>query len=225
MAETKRAAAERVATPRTGGQPAQDNFKNLSNAIGARVKITTSASPSQTLEGTLYTACPTFNVVAINTAPAPPNSSSSATAEPGDYHVIPISKIQSVHVVSLAENKDGFATALPPIGKVDVAKLKEREQQRIKKLKDEQAKQGKGVTPEAQALFNALDRMYAARWHGTDIIVDESVIITAPYTVDTCKAPKEKQGALAHIRKVVEGEKRKFADRSRGASPLPRKGG
>lgn len=36
MAETKRATAERVATPRTGGQPVADTLKNLSNAIGAR---------------------------------------------------------------------------------------------------------------------------------------------------------------------------------------------
>ncbi|PSK56853.1 Protein LSM12 A [Elsinoe australis] len=225
MAETKRATAERVATPRTGGQPVADTLKNFSNAIGARVKLTTSAAPSQTLEGILFTACPIFNVVAINTAPAPPNPTSAAFAEPGNYHVIPISTIQSFQVLSLVENKDGFATALPPIGKLDTAKLKEREQQRVKKLKEEEAKKGKGVTAEAQALFNALDRMYAARWHGTDIIVDDSVIISAPYTVDTCKAPKEKQSALAYIRKIVEGEKRKFADRSRGASPMPRKGG
>ncbi|KAG8623029.1 hypothetical protein KVT40_008005 [Elsinoe batatas] len=225
MAETKRASAERVATPRTGGQPAGEVLKNLSNAIGARIKLTTSANPPQNLEGTLFTACPIFNVVAINTAPVPPNPSSTNNAEPGDYHVIPISRIQNFQVLSLAENKDGFATALPAIGKVDTAKLKEREKQRIAKIKNEEAKKGKGVTAEAQALFNALDRMYAARWHDTDIIVDDSVIISAPYTAETCKAPREKQGALTQIRKVVEGEKRKFADRSRGASPLPRKGG
>lgn len=128
--------------------------------FGNSVKLTTSAAPSQTLEGTLFTACPIFNVVAINTAPAPPNPTSAAFAEPGDYHVIPISTIQSFQILSLVENKDGFANALPAIGKLDTAKLKEREQQRVKKLKEEEAKKGKGVTAEAQALFNALDRMY-----------------------------------------------------------------
>ncbi|KAF4548950.1 Anticodon-binding domain-containing protein [Elsinoe fawcettii] len=225
MAETKRASAERIATPRTGTQQGGDVLKNLSSAIGARVKITTSSNPSQNLEGTLFTACPIFNVVAINTGPAPPNPSSATIADPGDYHVIPISRIQSFQVISLAEKRDGFSTALPAIGKVDTAKLKERERQRVAKLKDEEAKKGKGVTAEAQALFNALDRMYTVRWHDTDIIVDDAVIISAPYTADTCKAPRDKQGALTQIRKVVEGEKRKFADRSRGASPLPRKGG
>lgn len=227
MAESKKpAAGDRVATPRAGGQSTTETLKILSNAIGARIKITTASDPAQTYEGTLFTACPIFNVVAINTAPAPPNPASNPANAPGDYHIIPISRIQNVQVISLssqASAKDGWANVLPAIGKVDTGKLKEREKQRILKLKQEESKRGKGVTPEAQALFNAMDRMYAARWHGTDIIVDDAVIISSPYTAESCKAPKGKEQSLAHIRRVVEGEKRKIA--SRGVSPMPRKGG
>ena len=49
-----------------------------------------------------------------------------------------------------------------------------------------------------------------------------------PYTAEACRAPREKTQVLTQIRKVVEGERRKMADRARGgASPLPavRKGG
>ncbi|KAF2157897.1 hypothetical protein K461DRAFT_317920 [Myriangium duriaei CBS 260.36] len=222
MAETK----SRVATPRASGQPAADTLKTLSTAIGARISITTASNPSQSYEGTLFTACPIFNVVAINTAPAPPNPTSNPANTPGDYHIIPISRIQHVQVLSLpaqTSGKDGWASALPAIGKVDTARLREREEQRIAKLKQEESKRGKGVTAEAQALFNAMDRMYAARWHDTDIIVDDAVIISAPYTADSCRAPKGKEQSLAHIRRVVEGERKKIA--SRGASPMPRKGG
>lgn len=227
MAESKKSAAgDRVATPRTGGQPNSDTLKTLSSAIGARIKVTTAVSPAQTFEGTLFTACPVLNVVAINTAQPPPNPASNPANAPGDYHIIPISRIQNVQVISQPEQpsgKDGWANALPAIGKVDTVRLREREQHRIAKIKQEETKRGKGVTAEAQALFNAMDRMYAARWHGTDIIIDDAVIISSPYAAENCKAPKGKEQSLAHIRRVVEGERKKIA--SRGPSPMPRKGG
>lgn len=125
---------------------------------GRRIKVTTSSTPPQTFEGTLFTACPILNVVAINTA----LNAKPAANTPGDYRIVPISAISNVQVVSLAEQtpgKTGWAHAQPPIGKVDTAKLREREEQRIRKLKADESKRGRGVTAEAQALFNAMDRM------------------------------------------------------------------
>lgn len=93
-------------------------------------------------------------------APAPPNPSSSA---PGDYTIIPLSRVTSVQVLSLAgAGKDGFSAAQPAISKVDTARLKEREEQRVRKLHAEESKRGKGVTAEGQAIFDALDRMCVA---------------------------------------------------------------
>jgi len=81
---------------------------------------------------------------------------------------------------------------------------------------------------------------YETRWHNQEIIVADAVIVGPPYTAEACKAPKEKAQVLAQIRKVVEGERRKIAERARtgasgaggsggseGTSPAPgqRKGG
>lgn len=220
-----------------------------------RIKVTTVAPHSQTLEGTLFTACTQLNVVAINTTPAPPNPSTTLANQPGDYHIIPFKHISSFQILSLAanENADGasWAGAQPPISRIDTKKLREREEAKIKKLKDEERKRGKGVSKEGQAIYDALDRMYVTyishtlldqrervvakkkhryptRWHEKNIVVNDAVIISPPYGVEDCKAPKEKATSLAMIKRVLEGERRKLAARAAGTGtpPVgPRKGG
>ena len=71
------------------------------------------------------------------------------------------------------------------------------------------------------------------RWADTQIVVNDSVLIQAPYTLDSIKAPADKHQAKAHVRKVVEA----FYQRKKGASAggaarapvavpnAPRKGG
>lgn len=127
------------------------------------MKLTTIAPRSQSYEGTLFTACTILNVVAIST----PTSASSGASQASDYHIIPVSRVQTFQVVSLtasdwsAENNERtFATASPAIAPVDTKRLKEREDARIRKLKDEEANKGRGVTKEGQAIFDALRRVY-----------------------------------------------------------------
>lgn len=120
--------------------------------------MTTTAPSSIVLEGTLFTACPILNVIAINTRNPPPNPTSSVANQPGDYHLIPISKIHNFQIVSLAA-ESGFADAQPGIGPVDTKRLKDRLDARVAKLKEEEKSRGKGVTREAQAIFDAFKRM------------------------------------------------------------------
>ena len=127
-------------------------------SFAASVKITTTAPHSQTYEGTLFTACATLNIVAINTRPPPANASSEdVAAQSGDYHMVLPSRIQSVQI--LDRSKGSTASAAPPLGKVDMKRLKEREQARITKLKEEENNRGKGVTKEAQSIYDSLKRM------------------------------------------------------------------
>jgi hypothetical protein len=112
------------------------------------IKLTTAAPQSQTFEGTLFTACPILNVVAINTRPA-------ATGDSGDYHIIPISRIQNFQITSLASSQQQ-SSVLPP---VDTKRLKEREKARIAQLKEQAADRGKGVSKEAQAIYDSLKRV------------------------------------------------------------------
>jgi len=183
----------------------------------------------------LFTACPILNVVIINTRTPTPNTSVDASPQPGDYHIIPVSRIQSFQVVSLATSAGGsettFANAQPAIGPVDTRRLKEREHARINKLKDDECNRGKGVTKEAQAIFDSFKRInMPIRWHNQEMIVHEAVIIAPPYRVEDCKGAKDKQEVLNRVRKVLEGERKKLRDREererKAVTPTgPRKGG
>lgn len=68
------------------------------------------------------------------------------------------------------------------------------------------------------------------RWHNQEMIVHDSVIIAAPYRVEDCKGPKDKQDVLIRVKKVLEGERRKLKEkeereRKTPAATGPRKGG
>lgn len=71
-----------------------------------------------------------------------------------------------------------------------------------------------------------------AYWDGQSIIVNSSVRVDPPYSLDDCKAPKDKQQAQVQIRNVLEGYYRKKAQGSYNSNAnrpvmpaLPRKGG
>lgn len=108
-----------------------------------------------------------LNVIAINTAPAPPNPSSTLSNQPGDYHIIPIKHISSFDIVSLDPNaaKQTISTVQPPIAAVDIKKLRDREEAKIRQLRDQEANKGKGVSREAQQIYDALRRMCVATTH------------------------------------------------------------
>ena len=117
----------------------------------------TAAPQSQTLEGTLFTAEPILNLVAINTS-----TGTAGISLPSDYHIIPVSRIQAYHIASLSsssESESSVAAAEPAIAPVDIRRLKERENARIAKLKEEEQNRGRGVTKEGQAIFDALKRV------------------------------------------------------------------
>ena len=104
-----------------------------------------------------------MNLVAINTRSSRTEQGANTGAQAGDYHIIPVSRIQSFQILSLASSVEGsessFANALPAIGPVDTKRLQQREEKRVRELKEEQKNMGKGVTKEAQAIFDSFNRM------------------------------------------------------------------
>jgi hypothetical protein len=71
-------------------------------------------------------------------------------------------------------------------------------------LQEAEARRGKGVTREAQDIFDAFSRTMPARWDGTSIVVADAVVIAKPYRVDDCRALiANDSAALTRVRKVV----------------------
>ncbi|KAL4929372.1 anticodon-binding domain-containing protein [Aspergillus undulatus] len=188
----------------------------LSGAIGARVRLTTNPA-SSTIEGTLFTACPITNLVAINTA-------DGKQAQAGNYHIIPISRIQSFQIVSLAPSSQtaestSFSDAVPTLHALDIKALRAREANAVAKMQEGEARRGKGVTREAQDLFDAFSRTMPTRWDGSTIVVTDNVAIAAPYRVEDCRPLTQGDtAALARVRKVLEMERKKIELRNASAA-------
>lgn len=171
-----------------------------SNCSICSIRITTVAPNTSTIEGTLFTACPITNLVAINTSTQTPPTPTSLNPS-GDYHIIPASRIQSFQVISPAPTVVDGAPALQAL---ETRALKAREASAVAKLQEAEARRGKGVTREAQDIFDAFSRTMPARWDGTSIIVADAVVIAKPYRVDDCRALiANDSAALTRVRKVV----------------------
>ncbi|KAJ4347256.1 uncharacterized protein N0V89_011196 [Didymosphaeria variabile] len=234
MAESKRQSiAGKIATPKVG--PSKDGIDGdsiLYKAVGARVKITC-APHNNVLEGTLFTTCSVTNAIAINTAPAPPNPSAPLSNQPGDYHIIPFAHILSFELIGsgerVSDSGPGFDGSLPPISKVDLAAIRAREEQTIREMKKKDAQKGKGVSKEAQEIFDAVSRLLPTRWADAQIVVNDAVLINPPYTVDNLAAPAGKERSVDQVRKILENyyqRKKNAGARAPVATPIaPRKGG
>lgn len=172
------------------------------------VRVTTAPPTTSTFEGTLFTACPITNLVAINVSPSS-RPTDPKQAQSGDYHVIPVSRIQAFQLLALAPSSNpsespSFTDAHPTIQALDTRALKAREAKAIGEAHDREARRGKGVTREAQELFDAFSRTMPARWDGPNIVVADAVTIAPPYRVDECRPLVDGDtAALARVRKVV----------------------
>ncbi|MCJ1231611.1 hypothetical protein MMC12_008289 [Toensbergia leucococca] len=208
MAETKRQNAGGkvpVATPNVGVPSMVSLETALSGAIGARIRLTTTIATRPALEGTLFTACPLTNLLALTT--------------PTKTHILPISTIQTFTLLSLPAPSPTPFTNTPsttvPLAPLSPTTLLSRADAAIVRLKEAESKKGKGVGREAQEIFDALSRTLPTRWDGTSIVVLDAVSIASPYRGEDCRAGQGQQGAvLGRVRKVLENERKRLADRT-----------
>ncbi|KAI9673902.1 MAG: hypothetical protein M1817_002108 [Caeruleum heppii] len=235
-----------VATPNVGGpvNAAVPLEVALVGCIGARIRLTTTTNTTH--EGTLFTADPLTNIIAINTAPPPPTPASASTSpQPGDYHIIPISKLQSFQLLSLAprmanpsssagtpSSGPNFENAVPSIRPIDVRALRQRERNALEAERRKEQSRGRGVPKEAQEIYDALGRTLPVRWNEQNIMVLDSIVIAPPYCVEDCHATDKQAGAaLQRVAKVLEMERKKIALRADAKVAIPnmpapaRKGG
>ncbi|KAF7511222.1 hypothetical protein GJ744_005119 [Endocarpon pusillum] len=208
----------------------------LSGVMGARVRVTTSAPTSSTYEGLLYTADPITNLIVLSIPPssssAPTaaasnsnptsNSTSSSTPPTNTFKILPIRTLTSCIVLSTPSNPipphnnnntiSKPNPSLPQPTYLDIPSLTTRTNSTVAALKAQDAKRGRGVTREAQDIFDGISRTYPARWQGTAMVVNENVIIEQPYHVEDCRpvGGSAEQGLL-RIQKVLGMEREKLA--------------
>lgn len=181
----------------------------------SRVRISTAAPNQSTVEGTIYVADPTTNLLVLNVSPAqnPAITASSLTAPTGSYRIIPISQITTFQLQALPQPQPQAAPEpLPTQNSLDVQGLQNRLNREVAKLQSMQSKQGpKGTSPTDQALFDSLSRTMPTQWHGNAMIVSDTYIIDKPYNPTNIRLINGASGDLDRMRKVLDLEKNKIS--------------
>ncbi|KAI4144590.1 MAG: hypothetical protein LQ341_002622 [Variospora aurantia] len=183
----------------------------LSGTLGARIRLHTTLPSQPTIEGTLFTACPITNLVAVATTTSPNT--------PPTHHILPISSIQTFTLLSAPSSSNDFSSppnTIPPLSNVPTAALLARADAAVARLKEAASRKNKNVGKEAQDLFDGISRTLPTRWDGNNIVVMDSVVVSSPYRGEDCKAGSNvAPNTLSRVRKVVDNERKRFADRER----------
>ncbi|KAL8965033.1 MAG: hypothetical protein Q9183_004069 [Haloplaca sp. 2 TL-2023] len=207
MADTKRQNAggkAPVATPNMGPSTMVSLENALAGVIGARlftsVRLQTTIPSQQVVEGVLFTACPITNLVAVAVPSHPPS--------PPTHRILPISSIQSFAIVSAPPAANGFASppaTTPALATIPTAAFLARADAAVARLKEAANRKNKAVGKEAQDLFDGLSRLFPVQWDGNNMVVMDSVVISAPYRAEDCRAGNtpQSQQILLRVRKVV----------------------
>ena len=162
----------------------------LKGRVATRIQIQTTNPLLPSLDGVLYTACALTSLLALSTG---------STSSPA-FHVIPISSISSFTVLGLPAGSQHPQSPTP----VSTTLLLDRANSTLARAKTRAAKINKHVDRATQDLFDALDKQFAARWRGKDIIVMERVVVKAPnHRSEDCRVTKDGEGLLDRVRKVV----------------------
>jgi hypothetical protein len=102
---------------------------------------------------------------------------------------------------------EAHAEQLPSVPRELVEK---REAEGLRRMEREITRVGKGVSQTAQALFDTLDKTYALRWQGADMVNQElGFVIKPPYTSESVTA--RDPNALDRIKKVVDTINKRIA--------------
>ncbi|KAL6714612.1 hypothetical protein ACLMJK_008037 [Lecanora helva] len=179
----------------------------LSAAVGVRVRLHTTLVMYPHLEGVILFIDPTLNALAFVTRPPKPT-----------HHILALSSLKDFEL--LPNNAFPFPPLLPPGPPplLDTQALMARANASLAKAKEKAAKKNPNVSKEAQDIFDALGRQLPTRWDGKDIIVMDQVVVRGPgYRPDDCKAGKGvAEGTLTRVKKVLENERRRLAQRDAG---------
>ncbi|POM59467.1 hypothetical protein PHPALM_31798 [Phytophthora palmivora] len=160
-------------------------------AVGAKVRVLTTTQ--ETFEGIIFTLDPVANFLVLEEQ----NGAKSKT------RIFQLEALQKVQVLEPAPA--GLQLTLPVISDEEL----QRVEQRNKGLAERAlASIGQGVTAEAQAIFDALNKTMPCEWEGANIRVMGEVVIKPPYHPQNCVSANTQ--VLSRVKKVLEGEKSKL---------------
>ncbi|XP_077978566.1 protein LSM12-like [Glandiceps talaboti] len=123
-------------------------------------------------------------------------SSASGKSDSHDIHLVNLYLVSNVDLV-----KEPAET--PPLPQpLNLQRLNSRCNQAVEAKRQAVFSVGVDVTPEAQKLFNTIQKTLKCKWQEKNIIVIDEVTIVPPYGPDNCKS-KDAQ-ALGHVKKIIE---------------------
>jgi len=161
--------------------------------VGFQVAITTTLG--ETIEGEIfnYDTAARCLILSDPNVPLPKRS----------YRVLNVSFVDTVTVKNMPQKS--VSLDVPP---VNLEKIKAFEQRNLRTALEEAEKIGRGVSAEAQQLFDAISKTYRCTWREKSIVIDMlEVCIAPPYTPESCSGPP---AAVARVQRVVKGERSKI---------------
>mmetsp|Transcript_21135 Transcript_21135/g.36269 ORF Transcript_21135/g.36269 Transcript_21135/m.36269 type:complete len:211 (+) Transcript_21135:104-736(+) len=160
--------------------------------IGVRVRLKTALGDE--VEGEIYTYDPLTNVVVLHERKPQGKS---------DVRIIKANFIKEVSVLSQPTEEPNLR--LPA---VNLNKLKQKEEQLLRKAKEDSERIGIGVSAEAQEIFDQLSKTMPVRWDKETIYVFDDVRIVPPYFLENCTGPPNCTGptlqSVNHVKKTLK---------------------
>lgn len=159
-------------------------------AVGATVRVTAGAD---TFEGVVFTLDPVANFLVLEEK----DGNKSKT------RILQLEALQKIEVLEAAPA--GLQLVLPAISEDELLRLEQRNKGLAERAL---ASIGRGVSAEAQAIFDALNKTMPCEWEDANIRVMGEVVIKPPYQPQNCVSANTQ--VLSRVKKVLEGEKSKL---------------
>eukprot|EP01047_Picozoa_sp_COSAG01_P036998 COSAG01_NODE_2914_length_6866_cov_17.396483_3_plen_188_part_00 len=171
--------------------------------VGVRVQLTNSAGVQ--VEGEIFTYDKASQLLVLEEF--------LPQTQKKNLRFMKASHLRNIKVLSTPQSRGEPAGPPPRLPAIDIRQVLQTEAMALQAAAMEELKIGKGVSAEAQDLFDALVFTLPCLWDGTTIVVgvvgQNEVRVTEPYTPESATGGDEK--SLAHVRKVLAGERAKLA--------------
>ncbi|RLN98803.1 hypothetical protein BBJ28_00017360 [Nothophytophthora sp. Chile5] len=218
------AAAAVVMASSSGGLP--EELQQDGKAVGAKVRVVTSAQES--FEGVIFTVDPVANFLILgatdqavaqlshralacistywtlasgcgvlaNRLPGVIRGAEERAGSKSKTRIFQMEALQNIEVLEAAP--EGVELALPAVSEEELQRVEQRNKGIAERAL---ASIGQGVSSEAQATFDALNKTMPCEWEGANIRVMDDVVIKPPYQPQNCVSANTQ--VLSRVKKVV----------------------